>query len=232
MTALHAGTLLAATTAAERAELIFFVVLAPLSVVTALGMVLNRHAVYSALLLVVNFFCLAAFYVFLQAQFLAAAQVIVYAGAIMVLFLFVLMLLGVSREDVLRETIRGQRQAAAVLVVLLLAGVVWAIFAHPFRGPGVDLARVANNDNVRAIGQLLYTRYVFAFEATGLLLVVAAVGALVLGRRPGRAPVRNRRAGERGTGEPAPGDAAAGEPAGPEEAGTGEPAGREQEPVP
>jgi NADH-quinone oxidoreductase subunit J len=109
--------------------------------------------------------------------------------------------------------------------------VVWAIFAHPFRGPGVDLARVANNDNVRAIGQLLYTRYVFAFEATGLLLVVAAVGALVLGRRPGRAPVRNRRAGERGTGEPAPGEAAAGEPAAPGEAGAGEPAGREQEPV-
>jgi NADH-quinone oxidoreductase subunit J len=193
VSALHTAVTLAATTSAQRAELIFFVVLAPLSVVTALGMVLNRHAVYSALLLVVNFFCLAAFYVFLQAQFLAAVQVIVYAGAIMVLFLFVLMLLGISREDVLHETIKGQRPAAAILVVLLLGGVVWAIFAHPFRGPGVDLAKVANNDNVRAIGQLLYTRYVFAFEATGLLLVVAAVGALVLGRRP-------TRAGERGQG--------------------------------
>jgi NADH-quinone oxidoreductase subunit J len=182
---LHSGAILAATTSAERAELIFFIVLAPLAVVAALGMVLNRHAVYSALLLVVNFFCLAAFYVFLQAQFLAAVQVIVYAGAIMVLFLFVLMLLGISREDVLHETIKGQRQAAAVLVVLLLAGTIWALFAHPFRGVGVDLNQVAGNDNVRAIGRLLYTRYVFAFEATGLLLVVAAVGALVLGRRPG-----------------------------------------------
>ena len=211
MTALHAGTVLAATTSAQRAELIFFVILAPLSVVTALGMVLNRHAVYSALLLVVNFFCLAAFYVFLQAQFLAAVQVIVYAGAVMVLFLFVLMLLGISREDVLHETIKGQRPAAAVLVVLLLAGVIWAIFVHPFRGPGVDLARVANNDNVRAIGQLLFTRYVFAFEATGLLLVVAAVGALVLGKRPARPPARDRAA---------------------REPGAGEPAAREQEPVP
>ena len=192
MSALHTAVILAATTPAQRAELIFFVVLAPLSVVTALGMVLNRHAVYSALLLVVNFFCLAAFYVFLQAQFLAAVQVIVYAGAIMVLFLFVLMLLGISREDVLHETIKGQRPAAAILVVLLLGGVVWAIFAHPFRGPGVDLAKVANNDNVRAIGQLLYTRYVFAFEATGLLLVVAAVGALVLGRRPTRTGARGQ----------------------------------------
>jgi NADH-quinone oxidoreductase subunit J len=190
VSALHAGVILAASTSAERAELVFFIVLAPLSVVTALGMVLNRHAVYSALLLVVNFFCLAAFYVFLQAQFLAAVQVIVYAGAIMVLFLFVLMLLGISREDVLRETIKGQRPAAAVLVVLLLAGTIWALFAHPFSGVGVDLNQVAGNDNVRAIGRLLFTRYVFAFEATGLLLVVAAVGALVLGKRPGRAPVR------------------------------------------
>ena len=172
-----------AATAAQRAELITFVILAPVAVLAALGMVLNRNAVYSALLLVVNFFCLAAFYVLLQAQFLAVVQVIVYAGAIMVLFLFVLMLLGVSREDVLKETIKGQRPIAAVLVALLLAGVVLALFAKPFSGAGADLNKVANGDNVRAIGQLLFTRYVFAFEATGLLLVVAAVGALVLGRR-------------------------------------------------
>jgi NADH-quinone oxidoreductase subunit J len=183
MSLLHAGAVLAATTPAQRAEFITFVILAPVSVLTALGMVLNRHAVYSALLLVVNFFCLAAFYVLLQAQFLAAVQVIVYAGAIMVLFLFVLMLLGVSREDILTETIKGQRPAAAVLTVLLLGGVVWALLAKPFSGAGVDLLRVAGGDNVRAIGQLLFTRYVFAFEATGLLLVVAAVAALVLAKR-------------------------------------------------
>jgi NADH-quinone oxidoreductase subunit J len=183
MSLLHTAATLAATTPAQRAEFITFVILAPVSVLTALGMVLNRHAVYSALLLVVNFFCLAAFYVLLQAQFLAVVQVIVYAGAIMVLFLFVLMLLGVSNEDVLRETIRGQRAAAALLVALLLAFVVWAIFAKPFSGAGADLVKVANGDNVRAIGQLLFTRYVFAFEATGLLLVVAAVGALLLGKR-------------------------------------------------
>ena len=190
MSVLHPAVILAATTSAQRAELIFFIILAPLAVVSALGMVLNRHAVYSALLLVVNFFCLAAFYVFLQAQFLAAVQVIVYAGAIMVLFLFVLMLLGISREDVLHETIRGQRPAAAVLVVLLLAGTIWGLFAHPFSGLGADLNAVSGNDNVRAIGQLLFTRYLFAFEATGLLLVVAAVGARVLGKRPGRPPPR------------------------------------------
>jgi NADH-quinone oxidoreductase subunit J len=176
--------MLAATTAAERTELVVFVVLAPVAVLAALGMVLNRNAVYSALLLVLNFFCLAVFYVLLEAQFLAAVQVIVYAGAIMVLFLFVLMLLGVGNEDVLRETIRGQRPAAVVLAVLLLAGVGAAVLAGALSGGGQgSLAAVNAGGNVQAVGRLLFTRYVFAFELTGILLVVAAVGALVLGKR-------------------------------------------------
>jgi NADH-quinone oxidoreductase subunit J len=174
---------LAATTAAQRAELIAFVPLALLSVVTALGMVLSRNAVYSALLLVVNFFCLAGFYVLLQAQFLAVVQVIVYAGAIMVLFLFVLMLLGVRNEVALRETIPGQRAVAGVLGVLLLAAVVVAVLNGNLSGGAGDLAAANQGGNVEAVGRLLFTRYVFAFEATGILLVVAAVGALVLGKR-------------------------------------------------
>jgi NADH-quinone oxidoreductase subunit J len=177
-------THLLATTAAERTELVVFVILAPVSVVTALGMVLSRNAVYSALLLVVNFFCLAAFYVLLEAQFLAAVQVIVYAGAIMVLFLFVLMLLGVANEDVLRETIKGQRPAAVVLGVLLLVAIVAALLSGAFSGGGQGALQAANaGGNVQAVGRLLFTRYVFAFEITGLLLLVAAVGALVLGKR-------------------------------------------------
>jgi NADH-quinone oxidoreductase subunit J len=175
--------LLAKTTPAEQAELVVFAVLAPVSVLSALGMVLNRNAVYSALLLVVNFFCLAGFYVLLEAQFVAAVQVIVYAGAIMVLFLFVLMLLGVGNEDVLKETIRGQRPAAAVLTVLLLVAVGGALLAGVFDTPPVSLAQANEGGNVQAIGRILFTRYVFAFEAAGLLLVVAAVGALVLGKR-------------------------------------------------
>jgi NADH-quinone oxidoreductase subunit J len=157
--------------------------LAPLAVLSALGMVLNRNAVYSALLLVVNFFCLAGFYVLLEAQFVAAVQVIVYAGAIMVLFLFVLMLLGVGNEDVLKETIRGQRPAAAVLTVLLLVAVGGALLAGVLDASPVSLAQANEGGNVQAIGRILFTRYVFAFEAAGLLLVVAAVGALVLGKR-------------------------------------------------
>jgi NADH-quinone oxidoreductase subunit J len=175
--------LLAQATPAERAELVVFAVLAPVAVLSALGMVLNRNAVYSALLLVVNFFCLAGFYVLLEAQFVAAVQVIVYAGAIMVLFLFVLMLLGVGNEDVLKETIRGQRPAAAVLTVLLLVAVGGALLAGVFDTPPASLAQANEVGNTQAIGRILFTRYVFAFEAAGLLLVVAAVGALVLGKR-------------------------------------------------
>jgi NADH-quinone oxidoreductase subunit J len=175
--------LLARTTPAEQAELVVFAVLAPVAVLSALGMVLHRNAVYSALLLVVNFFCLAAFYVLLEAQFVAVVQVIVYAGAIMVLFLFVLMLLGVGKEDVLTETIRGQRPAAAVLTVLLLVAVGGALLGGVFEAAPVSLAQANQGGNVQAIGRILFTRYVFAFEAAGLLLVVAAVGALVLGKR-------------------------------------------------
>ena len=175
-------TVLAATTAAERAELVLFILLAPLSVLTALGMVFNRNAVHSALLLVVNFFCLAAFYVLLQAQFLAAVQVVVYAGAIMVLFLFVLMLLGVEREDVLTEHIRGQRAAAALLGAVLLAGVAAAVVTGAFRVNDAGLAAANAGGNVQGVGRLLFTRYTLAFEATGVLLLVAGVGALVLGR--------------------------------------------------
>ena len=172
-----------AATASERAELIVFIVLAPLSVVAALGMVLSRNPVYSALLLVVNFFCLAGFYVLLEAQFVAAVQVIVYAGAIMVLFLFVLMLLGVESQEAVQETIKGQRPAAVLLTLGLLVAIVAALAAGVFDAAPSSLAAANEGGNVQAVGRLLFTRYTFAFETAGVLLVVAAVGALVLGKR-------------------------------------------------
>jgi NADH-quinone oxidoreductase subunit J len=177
-------TPLLAATASEQAELIVFIVLAPLAVVTALGMVLSRNAVYSALLLVVNFFCLAGFYVLLEAQFVAAVQVIVYAGAIMVLFLFVVMLLGVESRESVQETIRGQRSAAVLLTLGLLVAIVGALLAGVFDAAPASLAAANRGGNVEAVGRLLFTRYTFAFETAGILLVVAAVGALVLGKRP------------------------------------------------
>jgi NADH-quinone oxidoreductase subunit J len=172
-----------AATSSEQAELVVFIVLAPLAVVSALGMVLSRNAVYSALLLVVNFFCLAGFYVLLEAQFVAAVQVIVYAGAIMVLFLFVLMLLGIGNEEAVRETIRGQRPAAIALTLLLVFAIVAALLAGAFETEPGSLAQANADGNVQAVGRLLFTRYTFAFEIAGILLVVAAVGALVLGKR-------------------------------------------------
>jgi NADH-quinone oxidoreductase subunit J len=172
-----------AATSAEQAELVVFIVLAPLAVVSAIGMVLNRNAVYSALLLVVNFFCLAGFYVLLEAQFVAAVQVIVYAGAIMVLFLFVLMLLGIGNEVVVKEQMRGQRPAAVLLTLGLLVAIVGALLAGVFDAEPASLAQANEGGNVQAIGRILFTRYTVAFETAGILLVVAAVGALVLGKR-------------------------------------------------
>ena len=172
-----------AATASERAELITFIILAPVSVVSALGVVLSRNAVYSALLLVVNLFCLAGFYVLLEAQFVAAVQVIVYAGAIMVLFLFVLMLLGVESQEALTETIRGQRPAAVLLTLGLLVAIVAALLAGAFDTAPASLAAANQGGNVQAVGRLLFTHYTFAFETAGVLLMVAAVGALVLGKR-------------------------------------------------
>jgi NADH-quinone oxidoreductase subunit J len=192
-----------AAPAAQNAELVGFIILAPLSVAAALGMVFSRNAVYSALLLVVNFFCLAVFYLLLSAQFVAAVQVIVYAGAIMVLFLFVLMLLGVERAEILHETIKGQRVAAVVLGVALLAGVAGAILTGVFQTNEAGLAAANANGNVVGIGRLLFTKYTLAFEMTGVLLLVAGVGALVLGKsRP--EDEQPRRRARTGTGDPGP----------------------------
>jgi NADH-quinone oxidoreductase subunit J len=176
-------SVLAASTAAGTAELIAFIVLAPVSVLTALGMVFNRNAIYAALLLVGNFFCLAVFYLLLQAQFMAAVQVIVYAGAIMILFLFVLMLLGVRREDQLSGQLRVQGTVAFVLGAVLLAGILAAVGSGALPDGASALARANQGGNVEALGRLLFTRYTMAFEATGVLLLVAGVGALVLARR-------------------------------------------------
>jgi NADH-quinone oxidoreductase subunit J len=150
---------------------------------SAFIMLVTPNAVRSALALVLNFFTLAVFYVLLDAHFLAAVQIMVYAGAIMVLFLFVIMLLGVDRLEDLTEHIRFQR------VVTVLAGIglatitvftVRAAFAEvPFRG----LEAANASGNVEGLGRLLFSSYLLPFEVTSLLLIVAAVGAMVVGRR-------------------------------------------------
>jgi NADH-quinone oxidoreductase subunit J len=143
-------------------------------------MVLARNAVHSALWLVVTMLCLGFLYVVNSAPFLGAVQIIVYTGAIMMLFLFVLMLVGRDASDSLIETLRGQRVAAILLGVgfALLIGTGLARSLGDV--PAVGLSTVNRDGNVPGIAQLLFTRYVFAFEVTSALLITAAVGAMVL----------------------------------------------------
>jgi NADH-quinone oxidoreductase subunit J len=161
---------------------IAFWVTAPVSVLAAVAMVLSRNAVHAALFLIVNFFTLAVFFLILGSPFLFVVQVIVYAGAIMVLFLFVIMLLGVATQVPLTERIRGQRWLAALLGAALVAEVVAAV------GAGVGFARgalpplPAEGGNVRALARVLFSTYFFPFEVTSVLLIVAAVGAMLHGR--------------------------------------------------
>jgi NADH-quinone oxidoreductase subunit J len=152
----------------------------------ALGVVASRSPVHSALSLVVTLVGVAVLFVNQDAQFLAAVQVIVYAGAIVVLFLFVIMLLGVDRQDAIEaEPHPRQRPAAAFLAlavlveILLLGHVQWATGAKSVHG-----AAIGSNSNVSRLGHSIFTAYLLPFEMTSVLLVIAVVGAVVLARRP------------------------------------------------
>ncbi|MFT4010210.1 MAG: NADH-quinone oxidoreductase subunit J [Nocardioidaceae bacterium] len=159
-----------------------FWVLAPIMVIAALGLLFVRKAVHAALLLATVMICLALLYLVQDAPFLFAVQIIVYTGAILMLFLFVLMLVGVDSADSLVETIKGQRFAAAVVGVLFGATVVIALLQVSL-GPVIGLDDAQPDGNVPAIADLIFSRYVFAFEATSALLITAALGAMVLAHR-------------------------------------------------
>jgi NADH-quinone oxidoreductase subunit J len=167
------------------ADWIVFWVIAPISVASAVAMVLARNAVHAALLLIVNFFTLALFFLILGSPFLFVVQIIVYAGAIMVLFLFVIMLLGVDRSVPLTERIKGQRWIALALGTGLAVEVGLAVrlgigFSH---GPLPDFTVVNRGGNVQALANVLFNSYFFPFEVTSILLIVAAIGAMLHGRR-------------------------------------------------
>ncbi len=164
-------------------ESVIFWILAVVSVGAALGMIFTRKAVHSALMLAAVMFSFAVLYAVNEAPFLAFVQVIVYTGAVLMLFLFVVMIVGVSSTDSLIETIRGQRVAAAVVgigfAVLLIVG-----FGHATLGRTVGLKEAnGNGGNVMGLARLLFTRYVFPFELTSALLITAALGAMVLAHR-------------------------------------------------
>jgi NADH-quinone oxidoreductase subunit J len=173
-------------------EVIVFFFAAALALGGALGVVLGRNPVHCALMLVVTLVAVAIFFLLQEAQLVAAVQVIVYAGAIVVLFLFVIMLLGVDKEESLRDPIPYQRPAAVALGAILLAeifvlaGRTWATGATSARGSvhrpvdGQDLG------NIQRVARTMFTEFLWAFELTAVLLVIAVVGAVVLARRSGQ----------------------------------------------
>ncbi len=168
-------------------EMVIFFIFAIVAVAAGVGVIAQRSAVRSALFLLVNFCCLAGLYLLLNAQFVAVVQVIVYAGAIVVLFLFVVMLLGMERaEESAAPTSRsGQSRqryqwiAGTLLGVLLLAGILWALIPA-----GTGTAPVlTSSDNVREIGAALLTGFMIPFELVSVVLLVAIIGAVVLAKK-------------------------------------------------
>jgi NADH-quinone oxidoreductase subunit J len=175
-------TVLALAGAMGTGEKVTFWILAPLALLGAIGMVWARNAVHSALFLVLTMLSLGVFYVLQAGPFIGMVQIIVYTGAIMMLFLFVLMLVGRDTSDALIETLRGQR-TAAILIGLGFAGLVCTGVARALghvTSKGLDDANTAHGGNAQGIAALLFTRYVFAFEVTSALLITAATGAMIL----------------------------------------------------
>ncbi len=162
-------------------ETIAFILLTTLALGSAMVVVFHRSPVISALALAFNLVAIAGFYLLLNAQFLALLQVIVYAGAIMVLILFVIMLLNVANEPVLHRSGSIQRVAAPLLALGCAAAMAFAVY----RGSGDSRYVVSSTDfgTVRSIGGELFTAFFYAFEAISLLLVVAMVGAVLLAKR-------------------------------------------------
>jgi len=176
-------------------ELAVFVVAAAIVLTGAIGVVAFRNPVHSALSLVATLFGVAVLFVAQDAQLLAAVQVIVYAGAIVVLFLFVIMLLGVDQADSLREDPLPGQRVLAVLGGVATLGLLLAILVgqeDPTTG-GEGVGGFGDRPNVEALARVLFSDYVFAFEITSLLLTIAVVGAVVLARRPTRAELAEQR---------------------------------------
>ncbi|MGN2639246.1 NADH-quinone oxidoreductase subunit J [Nocardia takedensis] len=212
MSALLAAEPLVSTSNSEAA---LFWVLAPVAVAGALGMVFARKAVHSALCLAATMITLAAFYIAQDAVFLGVVQIVVYTGAVMMLFLFVLMLVGVDSTESLTETLRGQRLAAAAIGVgfgiLLMTGISRGVRESSITFPATGFP---GRDVIAELAELIFLRYVWAFELTGALLITATIGAMVLAHREKFGPRldqremsrrRFREPGHRATPLPTPG---------------------------
>lgn len=175
-------------------EAVQFWILAPLAVLGALGMVFAAKAVHSAICLAATMISLAVFYIAQDALFLGVVQIVVYTGAVMMLFLFVLMLVGVDSAESLRETLRGQRIAAAVVGIgfgiLLCTGIAHGIRRSDITFPATGFP---GQDVIGALAELIFVRYVWAFELTGALLIAATIGAMLLAHREQFVPTLGQR---------------------------------------
>jgi len=193
-------------------EAVLFWVLAPICVLGSLGLLFLRKAVHVALGMALVMINLGVFYIAENADFLGIVQIVVYTGAVMMLFIFVLMLIGVDSSDSLVETIKGQKVAALLLSVGLGAVLVSAIGSVSFAGP-VGLKEANSGGNVTGMANLIFGKYVWAFEVTSVLLITAALGAMVLAHRERLTPrptqrqwsERRFRVGKNLAGLPAPG---------------------------
>lgn len=165
-------------------DLILFLALSIVAVAAAVSMLVSRNAIYSALFLVINFVTVAVLYLLLNAAFIAMVQVTVYAGAIMVLFLFVIMLLGAERVET-RPSLPWQRPVAVLLGIVLVAMFVWTLFARPNAVAESIQAVKLEFGSPSSVGELLFDRYLVPFEVTSVLLLAAMVGAIVLTHNEG-----------------------------------------------
>jgi NADH-quinone oxidoreductase subunit J len=193
-------------------EAVLFWILAPVSVLGALGLLFVRKAVHVALGMAVVMINLGIFYIAQNAEFLGIVQIVVYTGAVMMLFIFVLMLIGVDSSDSLVETIRGQKIAGLLLSTGLGVALFAAIGSVTFASP-VGLKEVNAGGNITGMAVLIFGKYVWAFEVTSALLITAALGAMVLAHRERLTPrptqrqwsERRFRVGKNLAGLPAPG---------------------------
>lgn len=166
--------------ATKTPEAVLFYFLAPLSVLAALGMLLVKKAVHSALLLAWVMISLAIFYIAQDALFLGIVQIVVYTGAVMMLFLFILMLVGVDSSDSLIENIKGHR-AISITAAIGISGLLLSLIGRATMvNDAIGLAGANSNGNVNGLAEQLFTKYVWAFEVVSALLITAALGAMVL----------------------------------------------------
>jgi NADH-quinone oxidoreductase subunit J len=168
-------------------ELFAFYIFAGIAVLASLGVISQKVPMHSVMLLIVSFGALAGLYVLLDAPFTAVTQIIVYAGAIMVLFLFVVMLLNQHKEDDPeagpQSLLRGNLRAGVLLSVMLAIEVAWSLSRVAIRDFSTEPAAISSISSVHAIGTALFTTHSFAFEVTSVLILVSMVGAVVIARR-------------------------------------------------